>query len=365
MTENPHVVAVIGAGPVGLAAAAHLASRGIEPLVFEAGDAVGASIREWGHVRVFSPWEYNVDPIAAELLAEAGWEAPDATAYPTGSDIVERYLEPLGGTAGDRAGAAPRRARGRGYPPRHRQAQGRRPRGRAVRARGRGARRGAALPRLGGDRRVGHVDAPESARRRWRARPGRARGGRPDRVRHPGRARRRSRALRRPARARRRQRPLGVQRHPRPRHAARLRARRRRSCGRSAARRPERKYGGGGDDQLPARGALGATVRSARRRRLGRAGRRLPDPPRLARRRPRGRGRRGRRDHGRRDHRRDRLPPRPVAARRAAARPRRSRRGGAGARSADRPEPALLRLGAAARRRRALRIPTRACSWSV
>ena len=95
MTENPHVVAVIGAGPVGLAAAAHLASRGIEPLVFEAGDAVGASIREWGHVRVFSPWEYNVDPIAAELLAEAGWEAPDATAYPTGSDIVERYLEPL------------------------------------------------------------------------------------------------------------------------------------------------------------------------------------------------------------------------------------------------------------------------------
>jgi glycine/D-amino acid oxidase-like deaminating enzyme len=95
MTENPHVVAVIGAGPVGLAAAAHLASRGIEPLVFEAGDAAGASVREWGHVRVFSPWEYNIDPIAVALLAEAGWEAPEATAYPTGSDIVERYLEPL------------------------------------------------------------------------------------------------------------------------------------------------------------------------------------------------------------------------------------------------------------------------------
>jgi len=95
MTENPHVVAVIGAGPVGLAAAAHLAVRGIEPLVFEAGDAVGASVREWGHVRVFSPWEYNVDPIAAGLLAGAGWAAPDRTAYPTGSDIVERYLEPL------------------------------------------------------------------------------------------------------------------------------------------------------------------------------------------------------------------------------------------------------------------------------
>lgn len=95
MTEHPHVVAVIGAGPVGLAAAAHLTARGIEPLVFEAGVAVGASVREWGHVRVFSPWEYNVDPVAAALLAEAGWEAPDAAAYPTGSDIVERYLEPL------------------------------------------------------------------------------------------------------------------------------------------------------------------------------------------------------------------------------------------------------------------------------
>ena len=56
---NPHPVAVIGAGPVGLAAAAHLITRGLEPLIFEAGTAVGASIRQWGHVRVFSPWEYN------------------------------------------------------------------------------------------------------------------------------------------------------------------------------------------------------------------------------------------------------------------------------------------------------------------
>jgi len=95
MTENPHVVAVIGAGPVGLAAATHLASQGIEPLVFEAGEQVGATMREWGHVRVFSPWEYNVDPVAADLLAEAGWAAPAADAYPTGAEIVERYLEPL------------------------------------------------------------------------------------------------------------------------------------------------------------------------------------------------------------------------------------------------------------------------------
>src|SRR3954447_20218824 len=88
-------VAVIGAGPVGLAAAAHLVARGLEPLVFEAGDAVGASIRQWGHVRVFSPWEFNLDPAAVELLERDDWTAPAADGYPTGREIVERYLEPL------------------------------------------------------------------------------------------------------------------------------------------------------------------------------------------------------------------------------------------------------------------------------
>jgi thioredoxin reductase len=95
---NPLPVAVIGAGPVGLAAAAHLLSRGIDPVVFEAGDAVGASIRQWGHVRVFSPWEFNLDPTAAELLERHGWTAPAADGYPTGSEVVERYLEPLAAT---------------------------------------------------------------------------------------------------------------------------------------------------------------------------------------------------------------------------------------------------------------------------
>ena len=69
--SNPYPVAVVGAGPVGLAAAAHLLERGLEPLVFEAGARVGASIREWGHVRVFSPWEFNVDPASRRLLEQA------------------------------------------------------------------------------------------------------------------------------------------------------------------------------------------------------------------------------------------------------------------------------------------------------
>lgn len=91
-------VAVIGAGPVGLAAAAHLISRGEEPLVFEAGGQVGASVREWGHVALFSPWRYVVDAASAALLEAAGWERPEGEAYPTGRDLVERYLEPLAAT---------------------------------------------------------------------------------------------------------------------------------------------------------------------------------------------------------------------------------------------------------------------------
>jgi thioredoxin reductase len=88
-------VAVIGAGPVGLAAAAHLLERGLEPVVLEAGPVVGHAVREWSHVRLFSPWEYAVDQAALRLLEPIGWNSPDPSAYPTGAELVERYLEPL------------------------------------------------------------------------------------------------------------------------------------------------------------------------------------------------------------------------------------------------------------------------------
>jgi hypothetical protein len=95
MTTNTLPVAVIGAGPVGLAAAAHLLSRGETPVVLEAGDAVGASIREWGHVRLFSPWRYVVDPASVAMLEAAGWIAPPPEELPTGDELVDRYLLPL------------------------------------------------------------------------------------------------------------------------------------------------------------------------------------------------------------------------------------------------------------------------------
>ena len=88
-------VAIIGAGPVGLAAAAHLLSRGETPLVFEAGPSVGAAVLQWGHVRLFSPWRYLIDREASALLEAGSWAAPDPDAYPTGRELVERYLAPL------------------------------------------------------------------------------------------------------------------------------------------------------------------------------------------------------------------------------------------------------------------------------
>ncbi|GAP50242.1 NAD(P)-binding domain-containing protein [Streptomyces azureus] len=98
-TELP--VVVVGAGPIGLAAAAHLAERGITPLVLEAGASAGAAVREWSHVRLFSTWGEVTDPAAEKLLAPTGWMRPDASTYPSGGDWAEQYLQPLADALGE------------------------------------------------------------------------------------------------------------------------------------------------------------------------------------------------------------------------------------------------------------------------
>ncbi|MFJ8887863.1 NAD(P)-binding domain-containing protein [Streptomyces sp. NPDC102402] len=95
-------VVVIGAGPTGLAAAAHLVERGIEPLVLEAGSSAATAVRAWSHVRLFSTWGELTDPAAEKLLAPSGWARPDADTYPTGGNWTEQYLQPLADVLGDK-----------------------------------------------------------------------------------------------------------------------------------------------------------------------------------------------------------------------------------------------------------------------
>lgn len=47
---------------------------------------------------MFSPWEFDLDPTAVALLERHGWVAPAGDGYPTGRELVERYLEPLAAT---------------------------------------------------------------------------------------------------------------------------------------------------------------------------------------------------------------------------------------------------------------------------
>lgn len=95
MNKSTLPVAIIGAGPIGLAAAAHLLERDETPLVLEMAAEVAGNIREWAHVRVFSPWQYNLDQAAVRLLQDSGWQEPEATYLPTGGELIDDYLEPL------------------------------------------------------------------------------------------------------------------------------------------------------------------------------------------------------------------------------------------------------------------------------
>lgn len=88
-------VVVIGAGPVGMSAAMQLLDRNIDVVVLEAADDVGASQRDWGHVKLFSPWRYDIDKTAALALEAAGWTSPPLDEMPTGAELYRHYLKPL------------------------------------------------------------------------------------------------------------------------------------------------------------------------------------------------------------------------------------------------------------------------------
>lgn len=94
MSRTPRL-AILGAGPIGLEAAAAAVERGWPFTLYEAAPEVAAHVRAWGHVRLFTPWDLNASQHTRRMLADAGTTVPEGEACPSGRELVDRVLEPL------------------------------------------------------------------------------------------------------------------------------------------------------------------------------------------------------------------------------------------------------------------------------
>jgi hypothetical protein len=90
-------VAIVGGGPVGIEAALAAAERGWPVTVYESSPEVAGNVRDWSHVRLFTPWSMNVSDRARRALGDA---APAGPGLPTGAELVERLYEPLADLVG-------------------------------------------------------------------------------------------------------------------------------------------------------------------------------------------------------------------------------------------------------------------------
>ncbi len=100
MTEDPASITVLGAGPIGLETALYARFLGHPVSVVERGGRIGANVRQWGHVRMFSPFGMNASPlgVAAIRTHDPEWKCPAADELLSGVDFCERYLAPLAET---------------------------------------------------------------------------------------------------------------------------------------------------------------------------------------------------------------------------------------------------------------------------
>ncbi len=100
MSDDPVPITVLGAGPIGLETALYARFLGHPVSVIERGDRVGANLRQWGHVRMFSPFGMNASAlgVAATGAHDPQWKCPAADELLSGAEFCERYLAPLAET---------------------------------------------------------------------------------------------------------------------------------------------------------------------------------------------------------------------------------------------------------------------------
>ncbi len=84
-------IAIIGAGPIGLEAAIAAMDGGFEVEIFERGKVADA-VRQWGHVKMFSPFGMNSTARGRERLERSGASLPESNELLTGAEFRERYL---------------------------------------------------------------------------------------------------------------------------------------------------------------------------------------------------------------------------------------------------------------------------------
>jgi len=95
--RNAPRLVIVGAGPIGLEAAVQAVAAGFDVKVLEAGNAVADHVRQWGHVRLFTPFGMNHSRAGqdAVLAGDLVTDLPAPDAILSGAEFVERYIEPL------------------------------------------------------------------------------------------------------------------------------------------------------------------------------------------------------------------------------------------------------------------------------
>lgn len=97
--DTPAMIAVIGAGPIGLEAALYARFLGYDAQVIERG-RVAEQLLRWGDVRFETPWKLIASPLglAALRAQDANWQTPAEDELLTAAELANVYYLPLAAT---------------------------------------------------------------------------------------------------------------------------------------------------------------------------------------------------------------------------------------------------------------------------